>query len=653
MLLEFLRVLLAYTFFFYAGNIFSKLFKLNSEHPFRSVFVKLLIGLFGLVVAFSLCITKGVTINSGLPFLTILILYRVRKGVNFSSAFFFVDREDLVAFGYSLPVLFLFFLYRYITIMTGGSELPIVMNMDGIKHAIRAAFILRTGVESVNVNYLIPPGGVDPYHYFEAWTIGLLGTMLRMNFWVAEQIVAFPIVSTIIVCGFWGILSNWKLAWFYYLLAISVVFFTGFYFYQIENINLLRYTGGFMINAYDEWKGFVVSFAYLIVILSFNLAFSSERVIYSILVLLYLPFLSITLAPSAITISFVLIIIGLLFPKTFRWGLRLNDLMYPVLVAAFIGCFYYFFESKVGYINKPSASIMLKQLTSLSVVKARVIIVAEKAVQALVIYLPYLVIIGYCLVQRNIGKRIAAIDARWHFLLALMITVIAVGAFFWQFFYNMFGANQFLFYTAMPFVNVSLMLLLLLSVSLLKRKMEKGLVITVVAISIVLFVYRSYNIHLRGKAEWFDKYSQEYISNVRREVAKMNVRYGVKIEHKENFVKFNDTHHLLGSFLPGYFNDSYLVSYTLAKMYYNNEAPNEEARMLLPKSPLVGYCMNLKQHNQFSGVDDALLRMIHKYGFSFVFVDKKEQLIAPLLPLVKSEIVDRKSGEKFYVLDGM
>jgi len=649
-LIFFGKLFFCYLLIFYVGNILCNIFSFNSENAFKSTFLRLFSGLFFLVTAFSSVITKGITINTGIIFLSLLFILRVKPTLKFNKSVFGISLGNIKILLNGLFPLVLFFVWRFYTLYNAQGEFPVVINMDSLKHVIRASFLLTTGIESVNVNYIVPPTGVDPYHYFEAWLIGLLGTLTRENFWVAEQLYAFPLVSATIVIGFWALISRWKPSVLLYGISVFVVLFSGFYCAQTENIKFLRYSQGFSFNAFDEWKGFVVSIAYLVSILSFNLFFSSAHKRWSLLVLLFLPFVSITLAPAILSVVTVTIFFGAFFHKKYNIDIKYSDLIYPIIVAAYIFLFYKIFEVKDVYINKPDPLASLNVLSSASLIRTRITIIVEKVIQGLVLYAPFVAVFILVLLSRFKQKINWKRHENFIQLLGFLLILLSISMFFWQVFYNSFGSSQFLFYTAMPFLNIAIFLSAVYACIYFPTLWQRGLVILLIVFSGMFFVYRSYEIHIDGKASWFDKYSSEYITEVRSGLMGLEKRYGLKIDDKKEFVKYNDMHHLVGPFLSGYFNDSYMISYTMASMYLNNEFPSSEATMLLPKAPLVVYCNKLIKDGTFVDIDSATEKLIEEEKFSFIFVSPGMELPNSLRKYVKREIVDIKSKEKLYLL---
>ncbi|MCW5907963.1 MAG: hypothetical protein KIS94_08905 [Chitinophagales bacterium] len=643
----FLKLAVVYLMSYIVGHVLVNIFNVSSANSAKSVFLKLFVGLFAQVILFSLFIAKGITINSGIVILSVFILLRLNRPISFNQTIFRLRKEEFKWIAWGGAVLLFFFALRCFMLSNKYGDFPAVINMDSLKHVIRAAFLVSTGIESVNVNYLVLPTGVDPYHYFEAWTIGYFGTFLQMNYWLTEQLIVFPLVCTVVIIGFWALLSQWSNVWHHYAVACLIVFFTGF---CLNEVKFLKNSGGFQINAFDEWKGFAVAFTYLVVILFFNLLFSRQHIVFSLLVLLFLPLISITLAPPILTVVFVLVFLLTVAGNKIGVNVKYYDLLFPLLVAAYIFCFYQLFEPSESYIVKPKVAKPLELLSSVSILYSRAIIVAEKFIQAVIIYSPFGAFALFGVFRNQTWRSIFSFQSKWVLYLLFLSVLLPIAVFFWQVFYGSFGASQFLFYTSLPFVNVSLLLATIVAAAKLRHKVANLMYAVLAVCMTVFFLHRSYTINETGKQNLFYKYSPEYIAEVRNEISKLSNRYGLKIENPASFVKFNDSHHLVGNFLPGYFNDTYMFSYTLAEMYFKDIFPSKQAAMLLPKAPLVTYCKRLSDQSKFVSLNETVTDMVSDGKISYVFTSSNMNLLPELKKFVAKEIVDGKSKERFYLL---
>ena len=617
---------------------------------FKRIFIKLFSGLFFVVTLFSLIATKGVTINVLIVVLVLILFLRtcVWKKWNYSRLWkdLFSDRVELLM---TLVPLGIFFTWRYYTLYSTTTDIPVVINMDSLKHVIRAGFLVSTGIESVNINYINLPEGVDPYHYFEAWSIGLFGSLFKNNFWITEQVIVYPLYSTFIVVGFWGIIEKWQPKWYIYTLGLGVVCNTGLYFEEVETLKFFKYTGGFAINAFDEWKGFTVSVAYLVVMLFLNLLFSRVSLTTAIITLLILPIISITLAPGILTIVTLLMFILFLFKDKLEIDMKRGDILVPILMAVLIYLFYKYFEATQVYIDKPNLVSALQKLMSLGELKTRAIIIFEKIIQSIVFFSPFIAVSMYFFIKNKMRFRDIFMSRGVAVLFYIIIIGSCISMSFWMLFYYSFGSGQFLFYTMAPFVNISSLLFFVVAIIHEQRWVLKlGLTIILIVIN-VLFFSRSNDIYVKGRSGYFDKYSVEYVNEVVTVIGEMKEKKGFKIEDPNEITKYNDTHHSVGNFLPGVYNEFDMISITKGVMYVEQNYPVKEAKMLLPKAPMAEYFQGLMNNNNFIGTEEAVLQLIQHENYNFVFVPSKLKLPNYLNSLVKQVIIDDKTGEQLFL----
>ena len=573
--------------------------------------------------------------------------FEVAKATFKRKSLFKIDKY----FIYSFIPLCLFFTWRCYTLYEPGSEYPISTNMDSMKHVIRAYFLSSTGIESINVNYLHLPQGLDPYHYFEAWTVAAFGTIFNANFWVIEQLVVYPIFSSTIVVGFWGLLQKTSGKWWIYALGIVIPQFTGFYIESLEKVKYLKYSGGFSLNAFDEWKGFTVSVAYLIILLFLNHLFTYKQPLKALLILLILPIVSITLLPGIFSIVFLSILTLVLLAK--RWGksIKIWTLIFPFLIFAAIVLFYHQFESPETIIEKPGVLDNLKKLFTMPRLKLSVIIVIEKVVQGIILFSPYVILLTWFSIayRKKIYKKIQSSYVA-QFLGVFILLAWAVSSFYWMLFYGFFGAGQFYTYTFLPFLNILVFWLVLYSIANYNKFLFKPLGIVIILVAIFFYWNRTNEIYLQSKKNLYDKYSTNYQHQVLDYMQSHNITKGFKIVNPTRFVKYDENDHLVGGFLPGMVQNLNLYSITYSDMYFKNDLPSSQAEIMLPFSGIVVHSEFITHEEKADILESTIQDLITEHNFLCTFVDKGEKLPEYMQDHFKHISTDSISGEQFFVI---
>lgn len=641
------KLLSAYIFVYTTGTILLNSIYLEIKNEYSKLLYSLIGGIIFIVCVGAIILTGGKTV---LIILLLLCVYLYVKYAVKKSPFVNLRNElksGLKPLLVGLIPLLTIFIYKSYIMFSTNTVSPVVINMDSLKQVIRAAFLMSQGVETLNVNYLSPTNGVDPYHYFEAWLIGIASKLTFAKGWLTEQLIVVPLVSTVIVTGVYSFLKRWNAPWIFYILGIFTVNFSPVFFDGVENIPYMKFTNVFFINAFDEWKGVVVSMAYMPVILFFNLLIIERKIILSLLVLLFLPIMSITLAPGILSIVTIVLFLLFIMRKSFSTTIGLIDLATPFIVAIALFSFYEIFGANEDFIKRPSMIDGVKAMLSLSELKTRLIILVEKVFQAIILFSPVIIVaITFSFVDRN--KFELALKCTYkQILIITIISGVIISSFFWMVLYGSFGSSQFLFYTMSPFTNIlSVLILFYVCVFASKEIFRKGFVLWLCLI-FVFITGRSYDLYLKTRKEYFDEYSIEYVDSVVECVGNLYIRRGLKFEDPNDFVKFNDTHHLVGDFLTGNYDDLFLTDVSKYRMYKNKNYPTDEAAMFLPKLPLATYDREL---NKSMAEAEFIDYVIDKEDFSFVLFAEDVEVPDYIKGRLSNMIEDVKTGEKMYLI---
>jgi hypothetical protein len=651
---SFLALLISYYTLSVLGKFLDKLVFPSQFTGFASVFYHLFLGLFSTVTIFSIVSTGGETINVLLLLAALIVVIMNLTNKNliwFSSgsakwsSIFKIDKYFL----YSMIPLVLFFGWRTYTLFDPNSEYPISINMDSMKHVIRAYFISSTGVESINVNYVHLPHGLDPYHYFEAWTIAAFGTVFKSNYWEIEQLVVYPFFSSVIVVGFWGLLQKVAKQWWIYALGFVVVQFSGFYVELLEKVKYMTYSEGYGMNAFDEWKGFTISVTYMVILMFFNYLLTYKDPLKALLLLLILPIISITLLPGIFTIVFLMLLLLVIFGKNIGKSVSFWNLIFPFLIIGMIMCFYHLFEPADVIIEKPGVLDSLKRLFTITRLKLSFLLVAEKVIQGVVLFSPYIFVISWFLIakRKELFQQLGT-NSIFKFLSAFMLVGWGVSSFYWMLFYGFFGSGQFYFYTFIPFLNILVLWLILYSLGNYRKAVFRIIGVLVVLVGISFCWYRTNQIYVQSKKSLYNKYSGDYRTQVIDYLGAKNITKGFKIVDPKRFVKFDENDHLVGGFLPGIIPNLSLYSITYAEMHFKKEYPSWQAEIMLPFSGIAVHSRYLERES--NSLEVAIKDLIEEYDFSCVFVDENEILPGYLQHHFKHVSTDSSSGEQFFVL---
>ena len=195
----------------------------------KDLFYKLFIGVLSIVSFYSLTKTSGKTINIGLILIGITYVILTKQKIDLNS----YKQKCKLTKNELLPLLSLFtlslliFIWKYYCLFNNGQDYPIVINSDSIFHSNIAVFLDKTGIESSNTNYFYPPDGTHPYHYFEGWTISLFASLFKLNHWITEELLVYPLFALITISGMWALIEKFtSLNTITKIISISISYIT-------------------------------------------------------------------------------------------------------------------------------------------------------------------------------------------------------------------------------------------------------------------------------------------------------------------------------------------------------------------------------------------------------------------------------------------
>lgn len=645
-----LKFLSSYLLIYSVGTVIYRLIIKASFIGYSRLFVKLLIGLFSIITVYSIIKTSGITINTGLILILVFIIFscRIKNWPINKTGFKENELQDLKLILYSLPIMVIFVGWRYFYLFSSETEIPVSYLSDTLNHCIRALFINQTGIESGNVNYYFLPDGVEPYHYFEAWAVAVFGSLLNLNFWVAAQIIIIPLFNMIIVTGVIGIAEKWTKNYLVFLICIGSVFFGAYYFEQLETIKYLKHTYSFGSNAFDEYWVMKLSIVYIIILMFIHVISDNKNFVAGLIILLSLPILSITLAPTILTLVTIVSFILVIFQKKLKIKIPFYIIFYPFIVGLYLLLFYKIFGPTEEFIEKPGLHILM-DLKSFDIIKHRIFVGLEKILQMFVLYTPYIITVFLLFFYKHFKIKSFFTDQRLFIIIIFFIIGIPGSILLWMIFFNLFGGSQFFFYTMLPFLNIISFLVLIYGLVKISFKPIKYSIAIVIIISFFLFFTRSYNIYDNFRSSWFDKYSIEYINETTREISFLENKKGLKLEHPQELSKFNDASSFISGFVFGGVEGSNLTSITMGEMYHNKMFPTQEAEMFLKKAPFSIYIDKLTKEGKFVDLISTMLSFIKEYKIQFIFVSSYREIPVEMMTITQELITDSKSGEKLLI----
>ncbi|GEM_PF-4322944 len=646
--MEFIYLIVFQFLIFVIGGLIVSCFKIRIDKPFLYIFTCLSVGLFIPVIAYSLIKTGLISVN--IITIPLILLFGISIGFKRPNLKLFSNQISK----YYKHLIFLFivssliYVWKYYYVFGHGGEFPLVINIDDFCHATRAMYFNFSGLETTNLNYISIPDGVEPFHYFEAWIIAFCQNFTGFSYWIVEQLIVYPIINGIIIVGVWSIVEIYSKKIRYYVISVFVIILSGFFMEPLREISFFEHIGQFANNTIDEHWGLKLSIVYVVILGFINIHLSGKKK-YAFLLLMFLPIFSITLAPSIFCATVIIIVINY-FTK-YKWiGSDINIIyvLIPIIISVMILGFYKFFQPTMIQIEMPSGiSAVLNEFNTIDKMKSKFIISAEKLIQAIILYFPFVLIGTIILFNFKKSDRFKSymglISAS-----KILIIIALISLPFWSIFYFIFGSSEFFYYPTVPILNILSLLVLIIALMIFEKQFFHKILLSFCLISFLFYSYRSYyNYSLHMSRNGSNKYSDEYLVKVSNELKEIENKVGGKIE-AEDELEFSDSFDVIGFYLMGLLNEPYsLVSLT---RHDNRQYENKNEKKLSKSAPYFQYIEEQKINNTIIDYDQSMIDFLKKYRIKFIVISGNIDVPEKIIDITEDIIIDDKTNEKFVVL---
>ena len=197
-LISLLSLHLASWFF---GYFLIRLSGISPNGKAHGEFTRLLIGYLGFLLVFSVFITAGATIMSGL---IIPVLFLIKSGKNWKTGAAPELPSPTTIFTHILFLTF-FFTLGYLAIYNPFTGTVVKSNVDQFVYARFCEHMLATGEENIFIDWFLPVAqGNSLYHYGDLWGGCLVAWLSGLNPFYGLSLVSSPFIFVIAA---WGALS--------------------------------------------------------------------------------------------------------------------------------------------------------------------------------------------------------------------------------------------------------------------------------------------------------------------------------------------------------------------------------------------------------------------------------------------------------------
>ena len=625
------------------GSLGFHFLKIKISDLFANLFLKLLLGTVLWVVIAAVFISKGKTIMLSFFIIGLFLFIESRKKTDHLTETKIQtnkSKEKLkIHLELFLAATFIYLIKYFLNFSLAG--FPIAPNLDNNFYADTSLFIATTGIETSVPNFLeISKNSIYPYHYFELWLNGISTKFLNTNYNINFLLVTNSLLSLLLYLGYRAVFTllyparKWASA-----ISFLFIFYASFFIFYNGNIALFKSADVFMVNAFSLPKLIPI---YIFLLAAF-MFFLKKKYSTAVVFLLCLPILFITVAPavlSSLAISSALLFILSKNQEVKKYALK--SMIYTGIIAIFIACFYFIFsQEEQGYSGEVGESF-LNNFISLTYWRTFFNIFAGASIQIISLnIIPILAFTFLLIKRRNIFSEGSSL-----ILTAIILLFFSSGLCFWAISHELLNSIQLLTNLFVPLSHILIFWLLVTFIKYFSVKnyfnygIGAALLVLGVSKTLRLLPARSYS----------EKFLME-ISSETQNVPKLGVFLTGSNENSLFYWEVPESSSV-GSYLSFIRQDLYTVNLSVFDHLADPATAkvNEETPMVKSAS-FYRFVEKQKRNNQFSNLPQSQLEYIKQNKVSYITATKSAKVPFTIQPLIKKEISDEISGERFIILN--
>ena len=634
-----------------AGLVF---LNLKPSGKFFRLFVEMVLGILLIVVIYSIIRTHFFTVNILFVFLFLFYLFFISKNKikfinykNLPQKFTSFHKDIIIIIIACLP----FFLYELFFIYTSSViKLP---DDDYFFYSKISDSLNYFGKENkfVTLNYLYPNkfNGLQPYHYFELWINAFISWVFRLSSTYSLLLITFPLINTAVFLGlaaFWESFSKTTVFSFFFIFLFLFAGGTWFAFYKINLLDFITPIESSPFTLYGK----KLTVIYLFFIL-FTLLFIKNKKKSAFTVLACLPIINISIMPAVVGGSIVYLFLNR-FHKNFSFKERNQLLILFVLITVFYYILY-FVIGKTTYSNSYVAeNNLLKKIitdyTNINNYKFLYGTIVYRFKRTLIFYLPFIIFSFFILksvIKNNKDiLQIIILVLLFNFI-GLCVSSLAAG---------LMDDTQLLSNT-LAFSNSIIIMVLIYGLCIYKTisKVIKKIFVLSYTLILVLICNNIIYCIKDNNSTCLSKYSENYTEQIKTQTKDYPFLLAAGLFSKNNYNEINFAWVFRKS--PGNiirlshgYRDVININSFLAN---NSSYPMDNFdKFYLENSEFTLFINEQKGNKQFISYEQSQIDFLDKFKIKFVFANKDAVMSELLKNKIDKEIVDSKSGERFYIL---
>ena len=635
-----LAIVVSLVAFYFAGSLLLWLARFaHRQDSFYDTFVKLLVGLVAVVTTYAIVKTSGNTILWGFIIIGALCLWHSYKGKMLSKDYCFrdiinINRGTVVSVCAVFVLGIVFFLFQGAFFY--AEPINNMSHGDYAFYATLSSVLNNFGVETSSWESAVLYGSTtpSPYHYFDIWFPTIFLGILHGDTYESFVVITQSIYMVILSMGVIAITRRFTNNKLMQVLSVLSIFFAGLLF-----VRILPQSSDFIFSNSCSLKYLSVSMFVVWTVLAML-----EKKGGWYLPMICLPIVNIITAP----VAFIAVVLLLCLSALRRRQIKhiVMPLVSVFVVAVFIVLFY-FLQAGESASGGLSLSTLLDSFAEDKTKPFKIIFGAIAILTSVYIY--YLIPTVVSLVSRK-RKEYFSLAKDNAIVFVAMIIVVCVGVVVWGLTHVMADSVQFFMVSAIPWINISLWLLVLFSFKI-SNKVASYFVMVFVALIAALNFYQI-------KKVPFYRYYQpgcdvEYVKNVSSAISEIDgLSLGVFIQDSTEMNEYWDFNcFAVGAEFKHYTKDLYLTAvYPEVNIERYSEIDRPRIIKALNGNPFQKFLAEYKSKHDDYKYGEVVFEFLKAYDCRFVYLSEKCEMPETIKPYIEKQFVNKKTGEKFIVL---
>ncbi len=605
-----------------------KILKINVDKLFTGLFAKMLVGLTLFTIVTAILFTKGLTVLLFLiPFLIIFSSKYYNSKIN--------TENGSNTKKYKLPVVLIsllgilcFFLFRFFQIYNPNYNIPLKPCNDYIFYSNCIDYLRQFGNENSSTNYVLS-SGLNPYHYYELWLCAGLVHIFSTNTALTLVLIVVCLSNIVIWIGLCAVLEQFKvLKSLDVIFCFFLIFVTGIIFQVYTHVHFMQDIFVYAVNPVTMLK---MSTNYIFII-SALLFFINRKQDDAIWCLLILPVVNIGNAVSI----FPAVICWYLFLYFFKKEKKIKNAFFTIILAFSILIFYKVAPIAISHVNTDFI-VIFNKIKDFNYWKTVINISGGTVLQFVLIFFPYLILFLFYFKLKTVKPYLLEL------FLILLILSFALSA---------WALLNFKLTSTQLFSSIGTNMCCLISILILQFVWLKSNTSAVPKIFIVLLICIGLNNSLHNYKFGYMQ-SKEYLLEIKKNSKHLSEN-GVYIRSKYDYdfpFSYVSTLAILGHYLIYSDKQTYPLSISPYNYPYSSDKilANIE-RETINTTPFVIYVENQKLKGIFESIEKSQITFIEENNINYLICTKDVTLSSLLQQKFGKEIIDKNTGERFYLL---